>query len=288
MHFCPMGYPHGVNSRRALLAIAGFAACISAAYAYQREFRDFPGEDQMQPVSRDQLRPSEFVFGRLMYPSGGGGGRFRGFGRDWRQGGRTNWTNDYPAGDRHLMTALVRLTRIDGRPIEQPINLEDGDDIFNWPFLFAARTTSIDLNSEMAAKLREYLDRGGFFIADDMWGPNEQQAIAETVKQLYPNRELVELPDDAQAFHMLFDLDKRYQILGQWARFNGMRPLDGVSYDPHFKGVFDEKGRMTMAAWFNNDTGDSWEWADDPSYPEKFSALGIRIMLNYVVYSMSH
>ncbi|HYV64066.1 MAG TPA: DUF4159 domain-containing protein, partial [Bryobacteraceae bacterium] len=99
---------------------------------------------------------------------------------------------------------------------------------------------------------------------------------------------LVELPDDAQAFHMLFDLDKRYQILGQWARFNGMRPLDGVSYDPHFKGVFDEKGRMTMAAWFNNDTGDSWEWADDPSYPEKFSALGIRIMLNYVVYAMSH
>jgi len=268
--------------------LAGVAIGASGIFAFQREFRDYPGEDQMEPVSQDQLSPSEFVFGRLMYPSGGGGGRFRGFGRDWRQGGRTNWTNDYPAGDRHLMTALRRLTRINGRPVEQPINLEDGDDIFNWPFLFAARTTSIDLSGDMAAKLREYLDRGGFFIADDMWGPGEQQAISETVHQLYPNRELVELPDDAQPFHMLFDLDKRYQILGQWARFNGMRPLDGVSYDPHFKGVFDEKGRMTIGAWFNNDTGDSWEWADDPSYPEKFSALGIRIMLNYVVYAMSH
>jgi hypothetical protein len=283
-----MGYPHGVKSRGVLLAIAGLAACISAAYAYQREFRDYPGEDQLPPVTPEQLRPSEFVFGRLMYPSGGGFGRF--FGSDWRHGGRANpgWTNDYPAGDRHLMTALSRLTRINGRPVEQPINLEDGDDIFNWPFLYAARTARIDLTGDMTAKLREYLDRGGFFIADDMWGPNEQQAIAETVKQLYPNRELVELPDDAQAFHTLFDLDKRYQILGQWARFNGMRPLDGVSYDPHFKGVFDEKGRMTMAAWFNNDTGDSWEWADDPSYPEKFSALGIRIMLNHVVYAMTH
>jgi len=277
-----------VNWPKAVLVIAGIAACIGAAYAFQREFRDFPGEDEMGPVSPDQLSPSEFVFGRLMYPSGGGGGRFRGFGRDWRQGGRTNWTNDYPAGDRHLMTALRRLTRINGRPVEQPINLEDGDDIFNWPFLYAARTTSIDLTGEMTGKLREYLDRGGFFIADDMWGPNEQQAIAETVNQLYPRRELVELPDDAQPFHMLFDLDKRYQILGQWARFNGMRPLDGVSYDPHFKGVFDEKGRMTIGVWFNNDTGDSWEWADDPSYPEKFSALGIRIMLNYVVYAMTH
>jgi hypothetical protein len=281
-----------VNWPKALVAAAGpliVVICVSAAFAFQREFREFPGEDQMGPVTQEQLKPSEFVFGRLMYPSGGGGGRFGGgFGRNWRQGGRTNWTNDYPAGDRHLMTALRRLTRIDGRPIEQPVNLEDGDDIFNWPFLFAARTTSIDLSDEMSTKLREYLDRGGFFIADDMWGPNEQQAIAQTVNQLYPHRELVELGDDAQPFHMLFDLDKRYQILGQWARFNGMRPLDGVSYDPHFKGAFDEKGRMTIGAWFNNDTGDSWEWADDPSYPEKFSALGIRIMLNYVVYSMTH
>jgi hypothetical protein len=269
--------------------VAGIAACISAAYAYQREFREYPGEDEMGQVTPQMQAPAEFVFARLMYPSGGGGGRFRGFGRDWRQGGRgTNWTNDYPAGDRHFMTALLRLTRINGRPAEQPVNPEDGDDIFNWPFLFAARTTSIDLSDGMATKLREYLDRGGFLIADDMWGIGEQQAIAETVKQLYPQRELVELPDDSPPFHLLFDLDKRYQILGQWARFNGMRPLDGVSYDPHFKGVFDEKGRMTMAAWFNNDTGDSWEWADDPSYPEKFSALGIRIMVNYVVYSITH
>jgi hypothetical protein len=277
-----------VNWPKALVVVAGLAICVSAAYAFQREFREFSGEDRMRPVSPDDLIPSEFVFGRLMYPSGGGGGRFFG-GRDWRQGGtRTNWTNDYPAGDRHLMTAVRRLTRINARPVEQPVNLEDGDDVFNWPFMFAARTTSIDLNDQMSSTLREYLDRGGFIVADDMWGVPEQQAISETVKQLYPNRDLTELGDDAQAFHMLFDLNQRYQVLGQWARFNGMQPLDGVSYDPHFKGVFDEKGRMTMAVWFNNDTGDSWEWADDPSYPEKFSALGIRIMLNHIVYAMTH
>jgi Domain of unknown function (DUF4159) len=41
-------------------------------------------------------------------------------------------------------------------------------------------------------------------------------------------------------------------------------------------------------ASFNSDIGDSWEWADDPHYLEKFSALGIRIGVNYIVYSMSH
>ena len=28
------------------------------------------------------------------------------------------------------------------------------------------------------------------------------------------------------------------------------------------------------------DLGDSWEWADSPRYPEKYSALGIRIGVN--------
>ncbi len=28
--------------------------------------------------------------------------------------------------------------------------------------------------------------------------------------------------------------------------------------------------------------------ADNPEYPEKFSALGIRIAMNYITYSMTH
>jgi hypothetical protein len=44
-----------------------------------------------------------------------------------------------------------------------------------------------------------------------------------------------------------------------------------------------------MAAICHNmDLGDSWEHADTPQYPEKFSALGIRIGTNYIVYAMSH
>ena len=43
-----------------------------------------------------------------------------------------------------------------------------------------------------------------------------------------------------------------------------------------------------VAMNFNSDMGDGWEHADDPEYPEKYSALGIRIALNYVIYAMSH
>ena len=55
-----------------------------------------------------------------------------------------------------------------------------------------------------------------------------------------------------------------------------------------WRGIYDDKGRLMVAATFQSDLGDSWEWADDPRYPEKYSALGIRIGVNYIIYAMTH
>ena len=57
---------------------------------------------------------------------------------------------------------------------------------------------------------------------------------------------------------------------------------------PHWRGIYDDHGRLMVAICHNMDLGDSWEHADNPMYPEKFSALGIRIGVNYLVYSMTH
>ena len=51
--------------------------------------------------------------------------------------------------------------------------------------------------------------------------------------------------------------------------------------------IFD-KHRLLVAISFNSDIGDSWEWMDSPDYPEKYSALGIRIGINNIVYAMTH
>ena len=46
--------------------------------------------------------------------------------------------------------------------------------------------------------------------------------------------------------------------------------------------------RLMVAICHNMDLGDSWENADDPLYPERFSALGIRIGIDYIIYAMTH
>jgi len=43
-----------------------------------------------------------------------------------------------------------------------------------------------------------------------------------------------------------------------------------------------------VAFSLNSDLGDSWEFLDDPCYPAKFSVLGTRIGVNYVIYAMTH
>ena len=68
--------------------------------------------------------------GRFSRPLGLGG-RF-----DWREGG-TSWSQDYPRADRQFVRALRRLTRLNARSVEQPVNLDDGEDVYNWPWLAA-------------------------------------------------------------------------------------------------------------------------------------------------------
>lgn len=76
-----------------------------------------------------------------MYPSSGGRGGGRG-------GGGASWTVDYPKGDRFFASAIRRLTRIDVRSVEQPVNPDDGDDLFNWPYLHVGMPTSWNLTPQ--------------------------------------------------------------------------------------------------------------------------------------------
>jgi hypothetical protein len=67
----------------------------------------------------------------------------------------------------------------------------------------------------------------------------------------------------------------------------------GLTYeqDRHlrrWRASYDDHGRVVVAICHNIDLGDSSEHADNPEYPQEFSALGILIGINYIVCSMTH
>jgi hypothetical protein len=271
----------------------GAAILLAAlALAYQLPFRSYPSLEPYDDVEMPAggLDKSEWVFARLMYPQHPNArfGRYsRGGGRsNWLEGG-TSWTQDYPRADRLFAQALRRLTRLNARPVEQPVNLDDGDDVYNWPFLCAGEMGDWMLTDQQAAKLRDYLLRGGFLLLDDFWGTEEWQRFAESMDRVFPDRPIVEIPDADQVFHTIYDLDERYQIPGQWALRRGSTYRNDGS-TPYWRGIYDDSGRLMVAICFNSDVGDGWEWADDPRFPEKYSALAIRLGVNYVIYALTH
>jgi hypothetical protein len=267
------------------LGIAGIGALFA-----QRPFREYPGNEYNTfPLPPDYAEKTEWVFARLMYPPFAGMRRgFGGYGRfgsDWRQG-RSSWTTDYPRSDRHFSSALRRLTRVHARSAEQTVNLDEGDP-YDWPWLYAVEVGHWDLTDEQAKSLREYLERGGFFMCDDFHGTREWEVFIRSMSRVFPDKQIVDLPMEEPIFHTIYDLDDKYQVPGAQILYSG-NTYEQDGYDPHWRGIYDDKGRLMVAICHDMDLGDSWEHADNPEYPQKYSALGIRIGVNYVVYAMTH
>jgi Domain of unknown function (DUF4159) len=274
--------------RRALCGLGCGLTFLGAMYAFQKPFREYSGTEYYEgaiPLPSDYAERTEWVFARLMFPPGpldgySRTGRFTG---DFRRG-LSLWTQDYPRADRHFSLALRRLTRIQVRSVEQPVNLDEGD-AYDWPWLYAVQVGEWGLSDTQAKEMREYLLRGGFFMADDFHGAFEWEMFDQRIKKVFPDRPIVEIDDKDAIFHTVYDLDERYQVPGAAHLRLGYKN-NGIG--AHWRGIYDDKGRIMVAISYNSDLGDAWEWADEPRYPERFSALAIRVGVNYVVYAMTH
>jgi uncharacterized protein DUF4159 len=274
-----------MSSRTALWRVGCGLVLVGALYAYQRPFHQFPGVEYFQfEVPQDYQQPGEWAFARLMFPPGPLDGYYPRFQGDWRRG-LSLWTQDYPRADRHFSLAVRRLTRLEVRSVEQPVMLEDGDEAFNWPWLYAVQVGEWGMNEDEARVMREYLLRGGFFMADDFHGIDEWNEFEKRIRFVFPDRPIEELADEDPIFHTVYDLNDKVQVPGQAHLGLGYKN-NGIG--AHWRAIKDDKGRIMVAISYNSDLGDAWEYADDPYYPEKFSGLAIRMGVNYVMYAMTH
>jgi hypothetical protein len=234
----------------------------------------------------------EFRLARLMYDSNGLGGGRGGFGR----GG--SWAIDAPEAEFFLSQGIRRLTRInvyDPGPDADvddvlPVHLLD-EDLFDRPFIYGVEVGHWFLDDEEAARLREYLERGGFLMVDDFHGTEEWIGFMESFQLVFPDRDVVDIPPDHEVFHVLYDVSQKVrdkkQIYGIQIQRSG-REYERDGYVPQWKGVFDDNGRLMVAINHNMDLGDSWEHADISWYAQELTALGYRFAISYALYAMTH
>lgn len=221
----------------------------------------------------------EFTFARLRY--GGFGGR--GYGR---RGGM--WATDWPKADYQFIQGLRGWARslldISSEPaVVAPLDPK----LFEYPFVYVVEPGYMNLSDEDAARLREYLDRGGFMLLDDFWGEYEWENVQYQMRKIYPDRRIEELPLDHPIFHCYFDVNEIVQVPNVGYIYHHQTAEKGGTV-PHFEAILDDEDRVKVFIARNMDNGDAWEWIDEPQYPLKFGLAAYRLGMNVIVYAMTH
>ena len=143
-----------------------------------------------------RFKDDVFTFVRLKYNA-------------FRRGG--GWQTDYPDADLNFSYRLQQLTSMKVDPDGKILEITDPR-LFDYPWVYMIEPGGISLSEEESKTLRRYLLNGGFMMVDDFWGEDEWYDFYEAIKQVFPDREPVELPYEHPIFHCVYDLPNKPQI----------------------------------------------------------------------------
>lgn len=248
------------------------------------------------PSALPEISDREFTFSRLMFTD-----NQRAIENLGDRIGYPHWQADCSESEPHLISALQRLTKLDTNIQSQSISLFD-DRIFDFPMLYVVEAGFASFSEAESGNLREYLDRGGFLLVDDFHGSYQWEQFEQWIGEVYPDREIVDLPEDHEIFHVHFDIEQFIQIPGlralclnpgeTWelpiSKSPAVLESNSSRQQPRWRGILDDEGRVVVMVNWNMDLGDAWEHADMEEYSALYTATAYRLAVNYVIYGMTH
>ena len=265
-------------------ALVLLLAAASAAFA-QRFYRLPEGLGVPVRFAPPNVEDGAFTACKLMYSS------------VRREAGGIGWSTDYPFAAVNLMTRLSELTRTRvSRDTQHEVNywvvrLTDPT-LFDCPVLLGTDVGTASFSDEEAARLREYLLKGGFLWVDDFWGTEAWDQWAGEMRKVLPQFPIFDVPADHPIRTTLFAVTQVEQVssINNWRRSGGDTSERGAD-SPHadFRAIADAKGHIVVIMTHNTDIGDSMEReSEDPEFFALFSPNGYALATDIVLYALTH
>jgi hypothetical protein len=242
----------------------------------------------------EHFKKDVFTFVRVEYDSyRRRGGRRRGYGGyGWER-----WATDFPDSDLNFSFRLQQLTSLKVNPVPITRRVTDPD-LCDYPFLYMIEPGALSFSPEEVEALRRYLLKGGFLMVDDFWGDEEYDNFYREIKTVFPEPqyEPTELDIEHEIFRIVYPIKEKPQVpsIHSWLWSGPDVTWEerhwGNVRDVHYKGMFDDNGRMMVIICHNTDLGDGWEReAENEEYFRRFSEKKSYPMgINIVTYAMTH
>ena len=173
-------------------------------------------------------------------------------------------------------TALPNLItfcndNIDTKIKSKPQTVEVGStDLFQYPFIHMTGHGNVFFSNDDALNLRNYLLSGGFLHIDDNYGM--QPYIVKELKKVFPNKELIELPNTHEIFNAHFSFPQGLPKIHEH---------DGLT--PQAFGIFNED-RLVLLFTFESDLGDGWEDPEIHNDPFEVREKALKMGANIIKY----
>jgi uncharacterized protein DUF4159 len=262
------------------LALVIVAVCLmQVGHAQRRNPGIMPSDRNGVPTwdVDPAFKEDVFTFVRIKYNSY----------RSW-----SRWATDFPDSDLNFSYRLQQLTSLKVDPNGRILELTDSE-LFRYPFVYMIEPGDLEFMDDEVKSLRRYLLNGGFLMVDDFWGEADWSNFYYEIKKVFPDREPIELPLDHAIFHCVYDLKEKPQIpsIGVVNAYGPTRTWEREdAKEVHFKGIFDDKGRLMVIICHNTDLGDGWEReGENETYFREFSEKKAYPMgINIVFYAMTH
>lgn len=181
-----------------------------------------------------------------------------------KYGGGGDWYND-PEEEINLLKEYSARTGQETDTAKYNISAND-DQLFLHPFLFITGHGAIRFSEREVARLRKYIESGGFIYADDDYGMDS--TFRREMKRILPECSLQELPFTHPIYNCYYDLS------GGLPKIHEHEKGRPVGYGIYYK------ERLVLFYTFNTNISDGWtnNHNDPPEMREQALRVGINIL----------
>ena len=187
-----------------------------------------------------------------------------------KYGGGGDWYSD-PSSLPNWLREFEKRTGIKTHTEEKIVSLTD-ENLRAFPFLYLTGHGTVRATPDEIEALRAHLEAGGFLYADDNYGMD--RSFRRFVKQLFPEKDLEELPSSHPIYHAYYDLPGLPKI----HEHDGKSPQGfGITLD----------GRLALFYSYESDIGDGLEDPRVHNDPPEKRELAIRMAVNILMYAIT-